>query len=474
MTTTKQLPSAEVFNLAIIGGGASGTILLLHLLEEMKDPFSVVIIHKGHERAKGVAYSTEDPAHLLNVRAGRMSAYANKPDHFIEWLRTQQEYPAVLGNDNEKDAFIPRYLYGRYLQAALETAMRNKPEYFSVIWKNAYAKSLTEGTIYSITTEENEVINASHISICTGIEAPSSLPGLPHLPHDQRIHINPWLPKLPETDSQANVLLIGTGLTMVDHTLSLLNSGFKGTIYALSKHGHLPMAHPLKKPSVKPDPSLRLPGDLSTLYNVIKKRIKAHPDPQGWEEPVLEDIRPYSQELWFHFSEEEKHRFLRHLQHHWSKLRHRIPYAVHLALEKARREGRLKLLDGKVTAVEAGEIALTATVLSRKGVSQEIVVQRIFNCVGPVLDVSKSANPFITDLSQKGLIRNSASRLGPDATMEGLIIDRHGKVNEQISLLGPLMRGVVWEAVAVPEIRAGARKITEHLLKKSISSQHVA
>ena len=107
--------NSSVYDLAIIGGGASGTILLLHLLEQIKYPFSVAILQKGHAAAKGVAYSTTDPNHLLNVRAGRMSAYADQPDHFVEWLRTQQEYPEALGPDKEKEAFVPRYLYGRYL-----------------------------------------------------------------------------------------------------------------------------------------------------------------------------------------------------------------------------------------------------------------------------------------------------------------------------------------------------------------------
>lgn len=474
MINTHQSHLPEVFNLAIIGGGAAGSILLLHLLENIKHPFSVVIFQKGHERAKGVAYSTQDPGHLLNVRAGRMSAYADKPDHFIEWLREQGEYPEILKGETEKDAFIPRYLYGKYLQATLEGALANKPEYFSVVWKNSFATALTDGDVYTIISDENETVKATDISICTGIEAPATLPGLSQLPPDARIHVNPWLEKLPEIDQKKDVLLIGTGLTMVDNALSLLNSGFSGTINALSKHGHLPMSHPANKPSVKTDPSLRLPGDLATLFNVIKNRIKTHPDPQGWEEPVLEDIRPYSQELWYNFSREEKQRFLRHLQHHWSKLRHRIPYSIHLQLQKAIQDGRLRLLNGKVKHVTIFKSHLKVSIISRYSQSSEIDVQRIFNCVGPVLDVSQSTNPFIKDLASKGILRNSASKLGPDATIDGQIIGSNGMVNDRITLLGPLMRGVVWEAVAVPEIRTGARSITEHLLKKRIPSQHVA
>lgn len=474
MGNNSQLRQKDVYHLAIVGGGASGTLLLLHLLETIRHPFSVVIFQKGHARTQGVAYSTSDSAHLLNVRAGRMSAYAGDPDHFTDWLRRRPEYPAVLGGDPPKDAFVPRYLYGLYLSETLEKAMEHKPDYFSVTWKDTQAVSVTDGALFSIRTEDGEVIRATDLSICTGIEAPSHLPGLPDVPADARIYVNPWLKEMPDLKEAGDVLIIGTGLTMVDHTLSLLNAGFKGRIIALSKHGHLPMAHPAHKPAVKQDPTLRLPGDLSTLFQVIRKRIQAHPDPQGWEEPILEDLRPYSQQLWFHFSREEKQRFLRHLQHHWSKLRHRIPFAVHQQLELARQDGRLQLLNGRVSTVDTAGEQLLITVTSRKGVTDRVPVQRIFNCVGPVLDISQSTNPLLCNMAQQGLLRNSEARLGPDATMEGHAIGAGGTVNERITLLGPLLRGVIWEAVAIPEIRVGAEKIARHLSARKISAQHVA
>lgn len=474
MENNSQLLQKDVYNLAIVGGGASGTLLLLHLLETITHPFSVVIFQKGHARARGVAYSTRDSAHLLNVRAGRMSAYAGDPDHFTAWLRRRPEYPAVLGGDPEKDAFVPRYLYGLYLSETLEKALQHKRDYFSVTWENTQAVSVSEEAVFSIRTENGEVIRATDLSICTGIESPAHLPGLPDVPPDDRIHVNPWLPEIPALDAAKDVLIIGTGLTMVDHTLSLLNTGFKGRILALSKHGHLPMAHPARKPAVKQDPALRLPDDLSTLFQVIRKRIKAHPDPQGWEEPVLEDLRPYSQELWFHFSREEKQRFLRHLQHHWSKLRHRIPYTIHQQLHEARQDGRLQLLNGRVSTVDTTGEQVLVSITSRKGETHAFPVQRIFNCAGPVLDISQSTNPLICNMAQQGLLRNSDARLGPDATMDGRAIGSNGVVNERITLLGPLLRGVIWEAVAIPEIRLGAEKIAHHLSGRKISSQHVA
>ena len=41
-----------------------------------------LLIEGARPPGLGVAYSTEEPAHLLNVRAESMSAWADAPDHF--------------------------------------------------------------------------------------------------------------------------------------------------------------------------------------------------------------------------------------------------------------------------------------------------------------------------------------------------------------------------------------------------------
>ncbi len=466
--------SASAYDIAIVGGGASGTILLLHLLETIKSPFSVALIQKGHATGKGVAYSTTDPSHLLNVRAGRMSAYAAESSHFCEWLRQQPKYPEALGPDKENEAFVPRYLYGRYLQDTLQAALTGKREEFVIDFIPAFATNVEQEDGYILTTDDGRKISANRICIATGIEAPNALPGMKEPIIDSRIHINPWLEKFPALESTGDILIIGTGLTMIDNVLSILGSGYKGKIIALSKHGHLPMPHPSVKPGTKPDPSLKLPYDLSTLFNFIKKRIQEHPDPEGWEEPVLEDIRPYSQQLWFNFSPEEKHRFLRHLQHHWSKLRHRIPYPIYLKLQEACNNGQLVLHGGKIEQLQPNADDMRVTIRDRKNNTFHYHVQRIFNCVGPVLNVEQSTNPFLRSLSQQGFIRNCTSGLGPDATMEGKVIGQNGQINDQIFVIGPLMRGVVWEAVAVPEIRNAAQLIAKDISQKLHQQKDVA
>ena len=64
---------------AIVGGGFSGTMVAAQLAR--KGIYSV-LIEKAGRAGQGIAYSTREPAHVLNVRAEVMSAWADDLEHF--------------------------------------------------------------------------------------------------------------------------------------------------------------------------------------------------------------------------------------------------------------------------------------------------------------------------------------------------------------------------------------------------------
>src|SRR5690348_3589965 len=92
---------------AIVGGGASGTMLVMQLARR---GIRSVLIDGSGRAGLGVAYSTTDPAHLLNVRADRMSAIAADPDHFARSSEADGVDPAD---------YAERRLFGRYLRRML-------------------------------------------------------------------------------------------------------------------------------------------------------------------------------------------------------------------------------------------------------------------------------------------------------------------------------------------------------------------
>src|SRR5947207_2518363 len=85
----------SMYTIAIIGGGFSGTISAVNLARMSESPLRVCVINRGFPLGRGVAYSTGRAEHLLNVAARNMSALADHPNHFVDWLRTRSEYAGI-------------------------------------------------------------------------------------------------------------------------------------------------------------------------------------------------------------------------------------------------------------------------------------------------------------------------------------------------------------------------------------------
>src|SRR5947209_3768737 len=102
-------------DVAIVGGGASGTLVAIQLLRQARPPFSIVLVERAGQIGRGVAYSTREPDHLLNVPAGKLSALPDVPDHFARWAGASER------------AFVPRARYGEYLERTLQESVARSP-----------------------------------------------------------------------------------------------------------------------------------------------------------------------------------------------------------------------------------------------------------------------------------------------------------------------------------------------------------
>src|SRR3982751_5721153 len=105
--------------ITIIGGGASGTLLTINLLRNASgQPLTINLIERRKQIGRGVAFGTARDAHLLNVPAAKMGAFPEDVEHFHKWLRqNNHEYEAT--------SFVPRRIYGEYLQEALTHELAN-------------------------------------------------------------------------------------------------------------------------------------------------------------------------------------------------------------------------------------------------------------------------------------------------------------------------------------------------------------
>jgi len=75
-----------------------------------------VLIDGSGRMGRGVAYSTTEPAHLLNVRAEGMSSISGEPNHFADWFQ-------VRGGDRR--GFAQRRLFAAYLGELLDEAVNS-------------------------------------------------------------------------------------------------------------------------------------------------------------------------------------------------------------------------------------------------------------------------------------------------------------------------------------------------------------
>jgi uncharacterized NAD(P)/FAD-binding protein YdhS len=92
--------------------------LAVQLLRDPSAHIRVTLVEKGQQPGLGLAYGTSNPAHLLNVRAANMSAFADYPDHFVRWLAADRAAGELHCAD--RFCFAPRKIYGRYIGSLLE------------------------------------------------------------------------------------------------------------------------------------------------------------------------------------------------------------------------------------------------------------------------------------------------------------------------------------------------------------------
>jgi uncharacterized NAD(P)/FAD-binding protein YdhS len=413
---------------------------------------AATLIERRSSLARGVAYSAAHPDHLLNVRAAKMSAYPDDEAHFVKWLEARGE-PAT------GSSFVPRLTYGDYLSDILRDALAENADRLEVLQGEAVDITFEQERPVLILVDGRRV-EADAVVLALGNLPPHDPPALAaaNLP-DHVYARDPWAPGLMDgLGNDDTVLLLGTGLTMIDAALLLDAEGFGGRILAMSRRGLAPRAHDDSKPAGSPL-SQRPPTKASALVRSVRQRTRA----EGWRAAV-DELRPYTQSLWRAASEQEQQRFLRHLRPWWDVHRHRIAPSVAERIESLRGAGRLEIVGGKIASVALSRPGATIE-WRRRGAAEckTLHVSRIVNCTGPQGDLLKTREPLLLRLIERGMVRPDHHRLGLDVTAQAEVIDRDGRPSGNLFALGPMTRGCFWEIVAVPDIRAQTWSVARYL-----------
>ncbi|RVT94740.1 FAD/NAD(P)-binding protein [Sphingomonas crocodyli] len=434
----------RIDHVAVIGAGFSGTLQAINLLRH--DGPRVTLIERRDAFARGVAYSTATPEHLLNVRASNMSALPDDPDHFVRWL-------AARGK-GQPQSFASRCDYGDYLAELLAAELRANPGRLTLRQDEAISLDMRPDGV-TIAFADGSTLAADAAVLALGNLPPHDPPGLGgDLPADLYAR-DPWGPGITDglTDDDT-VLIIGTGLTMIDMVLALDAKGFRGPIVALSRRGLAPHAH-------GDAPKTSLPEKPVELGSALVHRVRARAREIGWRS-AIDELRPYTQAMWLSAPPAEQRRFLRHLRAWWDIHRHRLSPQVAEKVATLRASGRLRIVAGKLQSVDAQTGQAAFRPRHRHDI-ETIAPRRIINCTGPQGDLLRTGEPLLKSLVASGHLRPDPLHLGIDVNAQAETIDATGKANPRLIALGPMTRGAFWEIVAVPDIRMQTWSVARRL-----------
>lgn len=437
--------------MAVVGGGASGTLTAIHLMASRSHNLSVTVHDASGEIGKGLAYSTTDRRHLLNVRSRHMSAFPEIPSDLVEWAKR-------TGRQPDAQAFLPRRDYAIYLRETLDRLRDDRLTFRAERVRDVVPVSGG----FELHAANGRVRAASAVVLAHGNQRPAPL-AVADTPLPQAVwHVaDPWdIGRLTGLASDAVVVLVGTGLTAVDAAITLLGDAPDRRVLMVSRHGLLPRAHIEQSSTAWLSPIPQGPVTADQLAQLLRDQVAAARR-QGvdWR-AVVDGLRAPTQGLWQRLDLDERRKFLATYGRAWEIRRHRMAPDVAARLEQYREEGRLQVLEGGLGAVvdhgQRCEVDLAA-------LPDPLFADAVVNCTGPMTDLSRTTDPLLAALVRRGTLAPDVLCLGASCTPEGEVLDASGQVVPGLYVVGPPRKGTLWETTAVPEIRGQAARLAQGL-----------
>ena len=399
--------------IAIIGAGFSGTVLAAHLLRETpRTDTTVLLIERGPEIGRGVAYATRNWPYLLNVPAGRLSADSRDPLQFLRFVR--QTVP-----DADAEDFLPRELYGRYLAEVLRNAEQAGSSQMRLARVSGDVVRITriEGSeslaLHMVTGES---LTAERVVLAVGNPPPGDMLWSDAVRNSPAYRSDPWsLP--PDLGADKIVLIIGSGLTMADVAVSLTADLERAPrLVCISRHGLMPLPQSRFHAASQGEEVVSAVAGISSIRKLtaVVRGLAADTAARGgdWRE-VIAVVRNAAPRLWQRLSPAERRRFLRHLRSYWDVHRHRVPAEMAERLELIRKAGKLEVRAGRIVALEPQKQRVAVT-WRRRGSEQLHILHAdlVVNATGPEMSLRRSPDPLLSSLQEAGFIAEDELVLG--------------------------------------------------------------
>ncbi len=458
------------FTVCVIGGGLTGAAASIACLEHVRVPFQLVLAEPSAALGRGVAYGSHHPLHLLNVRTRDLSVRAGRPGDFLNWAFRQLDQGENHAGLHEGlgHTFLPRQLFGEYVRQRLYEAIGRRPDIdFTLVAEAASGVAAREVRRehgrYTVSFDRTAPVAADVVVLGTafGLQTSSAAGALA-----------PFEAVAGERLARAGtILLIGSGLTMVDVLLGARRDGFRGKALVVSRRGQLPRAHAPRGvvPQEVALPRSRRVSMLATGIRIACEMAEENGTP--WQ-GVINGLRAAIPEIWQALPVAEQARFLRHLRPFWDAHRHRLPMEIHASLMEEFASGRAELLRGQITQVSRTGDGFTAGLVRRGGEAADthrvetLRADLAFDCSGfrPDLD-----QPLIRSLTDSGLAQPDPHRIGLAVEQDGQILGEGGRPSPGLFAIGPLCQGMLWEITAVPEIVRQADRAAQAIVASALA-----
>lgn len=447
--------------ITIIGGGASGTLLAVNLLQNAGDkPVEINLVERKTRIGRGVAFGTTRDSHLLNVPAGRMGAFPDDIEHFHKWLTEKG-----LGYDGHD--FVPRVMYGEYLRDVFTHASENlTPNIRLNLIDDEAVDMSVNGDSAEVMLRSGEILPSRSVVLAFGNFKPPhpSVGELAFIESDKYFQ-DPWSSRFYESiKPDDSVFIVGTGLSMIDVVLHLNKDGHRGKISAISTRGLLPAVHKLGYTYPSFADELRSTDRITDILKTVRLHMKkADANGSNWR-AVIDSLRPVTQQLWLDLPTAEKQYFKQHLSRYWNVARHRMPAEAAAVLDEMRAKGTLEILKGRLKSITVNTSEKFDIKFAAVGVDYHASADVLVNCIGSEANFTKIDSEFVRNLISRKHVRNDELSLGVDAAPDGRVVGKNGEPSDVVYTLGTALKGVLWESTAIPEIRTQARDLALKLL----------
>lgn len=443
--------------IAIIGAGASGTLLAVRAALELRKT-DIYLIERSGDFGPGLAYGVSDPVFLLNVPAAKMGAFHEAHDHFFQWMQNSPEHwrglhPDFFNADYKAGDFVPRMIYGAYLKHILHNAEGHAKTYHNdIIRLPCRIKKIMPSPARNFSLRavfgDHTPIDFDAVVFATGNAHPKPVPTIA-VSAGEMVCANAYDPDSLGGCLAAggDVLVLGSGLSMVDTVYALKRKGFSGRITAVSRNGLLPFPHAAHSVALSPPfHAFDHPPSMAGVVGKIRSDIRAAMKKGTPWQSVIDSLRPVSDSIWCTLWPAQQKRLGR-IKPWWNVARHRIPDFVHAELTAMMAAGTLAVEKGRIADITHDGGGYTLALQDGRRFSG----RTLFHCTG--FDYSADTIRALCS-ADIPIERHWSGSVMPVPSSFGRI-----SVEYPVFALGPPFSGYHFESTAINEIRMQARAL---------------